>query len=66
MTVKDMIQKLKGYNQNAQVYLSSDEEGNTFSTVESESFAAYGEFGQSVVIYPFEEYVTVPGMDSEE
>jgi len=63
MKVKDVIKQLKKFNQEAELFVSRDEEGNGYATVDKQSFAVYGEQGQSVVIYPYEEDVEVPGME---
>lgn len=50
MKVKDLIVLLKEVDENKEVYLSSDEEGNNFSTVSS----LFEEDKKSIIIYPLE------------
>lgn len=53
MNVKNLIIKLKKFDQNKEVYLSRDEEGNGYGTL-SESIT---ETSKAVVFYPAIEYV---------
>jgi hypothetical protein len=51
MKIKELISLLKQIDENKQVYLASDEEGNSFSTINEESIA---EDDKYIIIYPFE------------
>jgi hypothetical protein len=53
MTVKGLIKLLKTVDENKRVYLASDEEGNSFSTINSDSLDEQDKY---IVIFPFEEY----------
>lgn len=57
MTVKELIEELKGYDQNREILLSSDEEGNHFyEEFELEEDDYHKEKGLTPVLifYPFE------------
>jgi len=62
MKVRKLIDILKKLPQSAEVFVSSDEEGNSFSTIDNSSIDTYGK-GKSVVIFPYQENVEVPGME---
>lgn len=63
MKVKELILKLGKLNQDAEVYVSRDEEGNGYGTISPKSIHSYGKCGRSVVIFPWEEHVEVPGLE---
>ena len=59
--VKDLIEVLQGYNQESEVFLSSDEEGNGYSTIDKDMSFEQMENGRVLLIYPYAE-----GIDYDE
>lgn len=54
-----ILEHMKEVYGDKSVYLSSDEEGNSYSTIAQDSFSV--ELDKSyMVIYPYEEYVELP------
>ena len=53
--VKDLIEVLQGYNQESEVFLSSDEEGNGYSTIDKDMSFEQMENGRVLLIYPYTE-----------
>lgn len=53
--VKDLIEVLQGYNQESEVFLSSDEEGNGYSTIDKDMSFEQMENGRVLLIYPYAE-----------
>lgn len=51
ITVKELIKQLQDYPEDAEVFMSSDTEGNGYSTIGGESFD-YGALDKAVIIYP--------------
>ena len=51
ITVKELIKQLEDFPEGAEVFMSSDTEGNSYSTIGSESFD-YGALDKAVIIYP--------------
>ena len=54
MKVKELIQILVKIDQDKEVFVSRDEEGNGYGTLDKSSVE---DNGKSVVLYPYEEYV---------
>jgi hypothetical protein len=63
MKVKELIEILKQQDQDREVYLSRDCEGNSFGTIEESSFEEYRE--NILLIYPEEEYVDLEDIDED-
>ena len=63
MKVKDLIEILRQHDQDREVYLSRDCEGNGFGTIEESSFEEYRE--NILLIYPEEEYVDLEDIDED-
>jgi hypothetical protein len=53
--VKDLIEVLQGYNQESEVFLSSDEGGNGYSTIDKDMSFEQMENGRVLLIYPYAE-----------
>lgn len=52
MKIKELIKELKKFNEDREIYLSQDEEGNEYKKIaEIEDF---GEEGSGIVIFPFD------------
>jgi hypothetical protein len=56
MKVKELVEELKQYNQEAEVILSSDEEGNSYSTLDKQSIDLYK---GKVILYPWHEGIEI-------
>ena len=56
MKVKELISILKECDENANVYLSSDSEGNNFGTLTEHSFEHNSDLN-FYILYPYEEYL---------
>ena len=57
MKISELVKQLKAVEKaegDVQVYLSHDEEGNGFATIESESISVDG---GKVIIFPFREHL---------
>ncbi|MCK9318909.1 hypothetical protein [Methanoculleus sp.] len=63
MKVKELIEILKQQDQDREVYLSRDCEGNSFGTIGESSFEEYRE--NILLIYPEEEYVDLEDIDED-
>lgn len=55
MKVKELIKALKVFNQELEVYVSSDTEGNSFASIAEDTIYSIG--SKFIVIYPYEEYI---------
>ena len=60
LTVKQLIETLKGLPKNSKVYLSSDTEGNSYGTIRDGELGSifYCDEDNVVIIKPYEEYLT--------
>lgn len=56
ITVKELIEELKKFPEDAVVYTARDEEGNGYNTV-SEDSIEYGELDKAIVLYPVREHL---------
>ena len=54
LTIGELVHYLEQFDFDTEVYLSSDSEGNSFSTIDSQSFGLYKQ-DNKVIIYPVEE-----------
>ncbi len=67
MKIKDLIARLIEIEKqvgNNEVYLSCDNEGNSYGSIDKgHSFAFGGELVNSVVIYPYEENIELSDME---
>lgn len=60
MKVKELIEELKKLPQDINIYLSHDEEGNSFGTIEAQSLeenASYNGEHHFIIVFPYEEYL---------
>lgn len=65
LKVKELVEILKNCNQDSDVFLSVDEEGNGYSTIdESMSFESM-ENGKVLIIYPFAEGIDYDDIEEE-
>jgi hypothetical protein len=55
MIVKELILALQKLDQNKEVVISADEEGNGYHSIDAQTVT---EYGKSVIISPFEEYIS--------
>lgn len=55
MKVSDLILVLQKLDQNKEVVISADEEGNGYHSIDTQTVT---EYGKSVIISPFEEYIS--------
>jgi len=62
MKVKELMDLLSECSGDALVFVASDEEGNSYSTISIDSIACHGAPEEKVIIiYPWEENVALPG-----
>ena len=62
--VKELIKALRKLDPNKNIYMSSDTEGNHYSTINEMNVFQLTEDGKSAVLWPFQEYLEYEQIDS--
>ncbi|MCK9544954.1 MAG: hypothetical protein M0R03_23305 [Novosphingobium sp.] len=64
ITVKELIAELKKVDENKNIYMSRDTEGNEYSTLNKMNIFQDTEDNESIILWPFEEYLQYEDIDS--
>ena len=65
LTIGQLIQVLNGMPQHLKVFMSSDTEGNSYSSLNLKYLYGVTEDRKSIILYPFEEHMEYETIDTK-
>ena len=65
ITVKELVKILKTFSDDTKVFMSSDSEGNSYSTIDKKYAYGVTEDELSIILYPFKDHLDYEQIDGK-